>query len=43
VALQSTGKHSEALAVTESALESAPGDRELIELHAELAKQPARH
>jgi predicted CXXCH cytochrome family protein len=42
VALQSTGNRREALAVTELALQSAPGDRELIELHAELARPPAR-
>ncbi len=37
VALQSTGKHAEALAVTESALRQAPGDRELDALRRELA------
>jgi Flp pilus assembly protein TadD len=40
VALQSTGKRGEALAVTESALENAPGDRELGALRRELAASP---
>jgi tetratricopeptide (TPR) repeat protein len=42
VALQSSGNHREALAVTELALQSAPGDRELGDLRAELVKPPAR-
>ncbi len=41
VALDSTGKRQEALAATESALRRAPGDRELNELRAELARPAA--
>ena len=42
VALHSTGKSQEPLAVIDSALVRAPGDRELIERRAELAAPPTR-
>ncbi len=42
VALHSTGKSQEPLAVIDSTLVRTPGDRELIELRAELAAPPTR-